>query len=175
MAAGSKWGLSTLVEKTAQYGRWPLEREMAEDHWQPSLRNFLPSRCQSILVTLKLYFIFLFLVSWTRTRMTNGSFQCFRFSLVQTEHKCDKAWMPLPQSSGGGRHVKALADAVGTWLGGGGDWLVGVRCEGWMGVCARNFEIQCKNLPWLMTLRKKKKKKLKKSCSKEENCWKSHV
>lgn len=110
-------GLSTLVEKTAQYGRWPLEREMAEDRWQPSLHNFLPSHCQGILVTLKLYFIFLFLVSWTRTRMTND--QCFRFSLVQTEHKCDKAWMQLPQSSGGGWQVKALTDAVGTWLGGG--------------------------------------------------------
>lgn len=54
--------------KMSQCGMWSLERKI-EHQWQPSLHNSILSHRQSILVTLKPYFIFLFIIFWTYIRM----------------------------------------------------------------------------------------------------------
>ena len=118
----------------------------------------------------KLYFIFLFIVSWTH--MSVMAFNVLDSAWSKLNTSLTKQWTQLGQSSGGGWLVKALTDAVGTWLV--RRWLVEVRCQCMSVWGEEHFEIKCKNPPWLMPLRKTPKQ-LKKSCSKEENSWKSHV
>lgn len=147
----SKWRLSTLLEKTSsQCGGWCLEWEIEEDQWQPSPYNFISSHCQSFIsFSVLLYpellsvqdgFFFLFL-----------AFHVLYSVWYKLNTNLMKQWTQLDESSGGGWQVKDIVD--GEVTGGGTAWTH--ICGG--GKVGGHFEIKCRNPPWLMLLKKKKK------------------
>lgn len=148
----SKWRLSTLLEKTSsQCGGWCLEWEIEEDQWQPSPYNFISSHCQSFIsFSVLLYpellsvqdgFFFLFL-----------AFHVLYSVWYKLNTNLMKQWTQLDESFGGGWQVKDIVD--GEVTGGGTVWTH--ICGG--GKVGGHFEIKCRNPPWLMLLKKKKKK-----------------